>query len=71
MRNFMLATLTNGTQVLGKLYKGEVVAKTYANRTQAIKAQQEAGEFYVVHWRLGRVWYVALAGTIPNYIKGV
>lgn len=45
----LTTVLNNGWTVLGKIYKGELCAKTYANRTQA---QQVA-------CKLGPVWEVA------------
>lgn len=53
--------LRDGTIVLGKLYKGEVFATTYANRTQAQRAaERENGEVI----QRGRPFFVALNKTV-------
>ena len=50
-------TLRNGIKVIAKMYKGEVHAKTFANRTQAAKAAEQLGpEWEVCQW--GRPFYV-------------
>ena len=53
------ARLNDGTVVLGKLYKGEPSAKTYANRTQARTAADREPDGYVI--QRGRPFYVGLA----------
>jgi hypothetical protein len=53
--------LRNGVTVLGKLYKGETYAKTYANRTQAEKAAAAVGG-QVIQPRLGPVFFVMMEG---------
>ena len=53
--------LRNGVTVLGKLYKGDVMAKTYPNRTQAEKAAAAVGG-QVIQPRLGPVFYVMMEG---------
>ena len=53
----LTTTLNNGRTVLAKVYKGDVVAKTYANRTQALKALELVGEGWTIcQW--GRPIYV-------------
>jgi len=51
-------TLPSGVVVLGKLYKGEVCALTYSNRTQAERsAQREGGDVIRPHRNfLVRLW---------------
>jgi hypothetical protein len=50
-------TLRNGIKVVAKVYKGEVHAKTFANRTQATKAAEQLGpEWKVCQW--DRPFYV-------------
>ena len=54
----MITKLRDGTIVLAKIYKGDVCAMTYANRTQAeMAAKRVNGE---VIKRLGRPFYVQL-----------
>ncbi len=50
--------LNNGIEVLAKVYRGELCAKTYANRSQAEKAADAAGYNWAVYHR-GRPFYVA------------
>ena len=50
-----------GIEVLAKLYKGELSAITYANRTQAEKAAAKMGTEWCVYRGMGRPFYVALA----------
>lgn len=50
-------TLRNGIKVIAKMYKGDVCAKTFANRTQAAKAAEQLGpEWTVCQW--DRPFYV-------------
>ncbi len=56
-RKMITTRLDNGLTVLGKLYKGEVTALAYANRTQARKKADEIGG--TVYHRQGP-FYVAL-----------
>ena len=49
--------LYNGITVLGKVYKGEVCAVTYANRTQAQRKAAELGSEWAVY-HFGRPFYV-------------
>jgi hypothetical protein len=57
------ARLHSGEIVLAKLYKGEWLPKTYANRTSAYKAAKEVGNQWAVIQR-GRPWYVAQIGSL-------
>ena len=55
--------LNDGTLVLGKMYKGEPWALTYANRTQAQRAaDREGGEVI----QRGRPFYVGLPQSAPK-----
>ena len=59
-RNMETTRLRDGTLVLAKLYKGELDALTYANRTQADQAaKREGGEVI----QRGRVFFVSLPET--------
>lgn len=41
--------LRSGLVVVAKRYKGELVAKTYANRTQARRCQEQLGSAFDVY----------------------
>jgi hypothetical protein len=59
MKATITTTLNNGRTVLAKVFEGDVVAKTYANRTQALKALELVGEGWTIfrgEW--GRPFYV-------------
>ncbi len=68
MANEITVVLNNGRRVLGKLYKGAPVAKTFANRTQAQAAATKTGgdvrafgrPFYVVIEDRGSDTYAAM-----------
>lgn len=57
------ATLRDGTVVLGKMYKDEICACTYANRSQAQTAAAKHGG-QVIH--RGRPFYVKLSVVRPE-----
>jgi len=57
--NVPTVTRHDGTVVLAKLYKGELCAVTYSNRTQAFTKATELGESWTVQQR-GRPFYVVL-----------
>ena len=44
------ALLRNGQRVLGKMYKGAPVAKTFANLTQARAAAEKVGGYVKAGW---------------------
>jgi hypothetical protein len=46
----LTTTLNNGQIVLAKRYKGEIVAKHFANLTQAKAAAHEFGGYVRVGW---------------------
>ena len=51
--------LNNGWTVLGKIYEGDLYAKTYANRTQAQQAVCKLGpQWEVARSISGRPFYV-------------
>lgn len=54
--NVLIAQLNDGRRCLGKLYKGEVVPASYANRTQAQLALARVGPGWFV--RFQRPFYV-------------
>lgn len=54
----LTVTLTNGVEVIAKLYKGEAFAKTFANRTTADRAAIKHDGWV---WQgLGRAFFVRL-----------
>ena len=55
----LLAKLSNGRTVVGKVSDGRVTPKTYANRTQAARAAAQIGGEVLKGF--GRPWYVAPA----------
>jgi hypothetical protein len=61
--NVPTVTLRDGTVVLAKLYKGELCAVTYSNRTQAFTKETELGEAWTVQ-RRGRPFYVVQRASL-------
>lgn len=58
-------TMHNGTVVLAKEYKGDIVPVKYTNRTQALRAAEKLGpEWCGYRNPFYRPFYVALTHTI-------
>jgi len=60
MSNLITYRLRNGTEVLGKFYKGRVEPTTYSNYTQAANRASAVGGEVV---RFTRVFYVVIPST--------
>ena len=65
----LTTVLNNGWTVLGRIYKGELCAKTYANRTQAQQMACKLGpQWEVARSISGRPFYVRKMGRFCNPI---